>query len=328
METNPLVTWNPRPGDSNHLESPDDSCNDYSSNNGFFSRAFAAFNQKMGRPSNSAGQRRFLPQFGRRHGNGRILPPTRSPGSIGQGRHSWWGHLGPVLEPTKLDGNYMQLPKVAPPTAPGEHKKMILTQTSKKLENSPAEWPSKSDMFFERFSGVCANAQNEAELRISKLVNLTSNVCEFSSPVGLTSSLDITQIAGWNNGNLRYLQLDLQIFCERLADEDDPIPGLPGPRSLRVVLKLPLDPADKTRIHPGCTRDILLNPPGLFVYLQAAALPQELGIINTRTGLFDLALYEREKRKIYHECLFYALKVVLFRDYVGDTVVHDTHTRL
>lgn len=289
METNPLVTWKPRPGDSNLQESPDN--NEYSNDSGLFQRVFAAMTPKSGGTTSGAGRSRFFSRWNRQQVNGRHVTSPRNPVAAQQpGKHPWWNNVGPVFESNKIGGNYVQIPKVAPLTAPGEHKKMILSQTIKKLENISAEWSSKADFLFERFSGVCANVRNEAELRISKLEDFTSDVYEFSVPVGLTIQMEHTQIAGWHNASLKYLQMDLQIHMQNLASADKPIPGLPSPRSLQVVLKLPTDPDDRTKIHPGLNRDILLNPPNLVAYIQAAGLPFELGMLNTRSNLFDLGL--------------------------------------
>ena len=327
METNPLVTWKPSPGDSNSPESPDNS--EHSNDSGMFHRVFAAMTSRSGgTPSSGSGPGRFFSRWNRRQVNGRHVS-SRTPSTLSnQGRHPWWGTTGPVFESSKISGNHVQIPTVAPPTAPGEHKKMILSQTVKKLENISAEWSAKADYLFERFSGVCANVRNEAELRIAKLEDFTSNVYEFSAPIGLTVQMSHTQIAGWHNANLKYLQMDLQLLFQNLATTDSPISGLPGPRSLQIVLKLPTDPSDRNQIHPGLTREILLNPPNLIAYIRAAGYPMEFGIINTRTSLFDPGLWDREYKKNYNECLFHAMKACLFRDYVGDSIVHDTHTRL
>ena len=333
MEGNPLVTWNPSPGDSNPPESPDSQISN-GSNSLFQSslHALAALNQKFRGSLSNSGQgdrRSFFPRFQRQQVNGRhVMTPRNSSSFHGQSKYPWWNSTGPRLETNKISGNTVLTPVVAPPTAPGEHKKMILDQTTKKLEHISADWPCKTDFLIERFSGVCANASNEADLRLLKLEDYTSDVYEFSSPVGLTLTMETTQIAGWHNLNLRYLQMELQIHPGKLATPSRPIPGLPSTRSIQVVLKLPTDPTNRDNIHPGCTRDILLNPSAFMNYLKASGLPVELGMINTRSNLFDLNLFERESKKLYHECLFYTIKEVLYREYVGDSIVHDTHTRL
>ena len=197
MEADSLFTWKPSPGDSNHLESPDSNAQ-YNDKPGFFQRVFATvLNPRTGRNPNTAGQRRFFPRFPQRQGPGRFFPSQKSSMTAGQGKYPWWTTLGPALESTKINGNYLKIPQVAPPTAPGEHKKVILTETLRKLENLSADWTAKTDFLFERFSGVCANAHNEAELRLTKLEDFTSDVYEFSSPVGLTNSMEETQIAFW-----------------------------------------------------------------------------------------------------------------------------------
>ena len=335
MSGNPLVTWNPPPGDSNPPESPDEQISNHSDNNGLFQsslHALAALNQKIrgSMSTNGRGERRsFFPRFQRQQVNGRHVMSPRNSGSFSEhSKHPWWNSTGPRLETNKVSGNTVLTPVVAPPTAPGEHKKMILDQTTKKLEHINAEWPCKTDFLIERFSGVCANASNEADLRLAKLEDFTSDVYEFSSPVGLTLTMETTQIAGWHNQNLRYLQMQLQIHPGNLATPSRPIPGLPNTRSIQVVLKLPTDPSDRDNIHPGCTRDILLNPSALMIYLKASGLTVEIGMTNPRSNLFDLNLFERESKKLYHECLFYTIKEVLYREYVGDSIVHDTHTRL
>ena len=322
METDPLVTWKPCPGDSNPSESPDDS--DYSNDSGMFHRVFAAMT-KPGRPSGSG---RFFSRWNRQQVNGRHVTSATSD-SRRQDRRSYWGTTGPIFESNKISGNYVQIPVVAPPTAPAEQKKMILTQTTKKLENISADWSSKADFLFERFSGVCANVRNEAELRISKLEDFTSDVYEFSSAVGLTVQMGHSNISGrYFNTTLKYLQMDLQLTFGNLATPDKPIPGLPGPRSLQVVMKLPTDPQNRDQLHPGLTQGLLGRPSNLLAYMKATDLPMEFGIVNTRSNLFDPGLWEREYKKFFHECLFHAMKAGLFRDYVGDSVVHDTHTRL
>ena len=209
---------------------------------------------------------------------------------------------------------------------------MILDQHCKKLENVTAEWASKADHLHEGFAGVCANARNEAELCLLKLDDYTSDVYTMNQPVGLNNAMAITPIAGWHPGIranlLRYLQVDMQILPGRLSTEDHPIPGLPGPRSMQVVLKLPLDPVDRDRIHAGCTQNLLASPLALLTFLKGNALPIEFGIINTRSNLYDTSLFDKEHKKLYFECLFYSMKAVLYRDYVGDDVIHDAHTRL
>ena len=297
-----------------------------------FQRVFAALTPKPEKPGRPFGTNRFFSRWNQRQVNGRHVN-VADRASAGLGNKTYWGPTGPRLDSTKISGNYVQIPLVAPPTAPAEHKKMILTQTAKKLENISADWSAKADFLFERFSGVCANVRNEAELRIANLEDFTSEVYEFSTPVGLTVQMEHVNIAGRYNANqvsptLKYLQMDVQLQTQLLASTDKPIPGLPGPRSLQVVLKLPTDPDNRNQIHPGLNPTLLSNPPNLIAYIKAAGLPVEFGIINTRTNLFDPGLWDKEFKKLFHECLFFAMKTGLFRDYVGDNVIQDTHTRL
>ena len=331
MEGDSLSTWKPSPGDSNQ-ESPDMQLGNDSNSEGIFYRALAALTGRGSSSNNNgSGGSRFTPRFMRRQVNGRhVNSPSgsaRAQGSFSDTKY--WGSIGPLLESKKLSGTTSDFPVVAPPTAPSERKKLILDQTSKKLENISAEWTSKTDFLFERFSGVCANARNEAELALDKLEDFSSEVYEFSAPSGLTGLMIPTPINGrYNNTDLKYLQMELQVFPERLNEDESPIANLPGSRSMQVVLKLPTNPDNRSDIHPGCTRNILSNPTALLAYLKATDLPIEFGMTNTRTNLFDASLFEREHKKLYHECLFHAIKSVLYRDYVGDSIVHDTLTRL
>ena len=259
MEGNPLSTWKPSPGDSNHPESPDTDTDmniDIEGNSkteGLLTRAFAALSRGVKgstSSSNSASRgNRFVPQFMRRQVNGRQvttpLGSVRPSTAFGESRY--WSNIGPLTEHHKIAGNSLTVPKIAPPTAPTEHKKTILDQTIKKLENISAEWPSKTDFLSQQFAGVCANANNEAELWLSSLEDFSSEMYEFSSPVGLTTTMEQTPIAGRYNAGLKYLQMDLQVQPSLLATESRPMPGLPGPRTIQVVLKLPVDPNDRNR---------------------------------------------------------------------------------
>ena len=133
MEGEDLVTWKPSPGDSNRPESPDDTQLSNSNTDGLLTRAFAALSGRTNRAGNAGSS--FVPRFMRRQVNGRqVTSPFGNSGrQVSFAEDKYWGSLGPLLESKKLSGTSAEFPKVAPPTAPSEHKKMILDQTSKKL---------------------------------------------------------------------------------------------------------------------------------------------------------------------------------------------------
>ena len=250
MDSGSHVKWKPSPGDTNP-ESPDFGNN--GENPGFFAKALAVFGNKRKEGQSMAPR---FPKFMKTQVNGRgvtALAPTHGKSNI------WWCTTGPVMETKKLCGTSIDFPKIAPPTAAAQQKNLILEQTLKKTETVNADWPAKTDFVSERFAGVCANARNEAELTIKPVKDYTSHIHEFSNPVGLTSTMERTQIAGrWNN-DLGHLRLDMQSFPDKLSTAEKPIPGLPSTRTNQVVLKLPSDPNNRSQIHPGCTRETLLN---------------------------------------------------------------------
>ena len=81
------------------------------------------------------------------------------------GRDVYWSSTGPKTETRKLLGYTLDLPVIAPMSAPPEDKKLILTQTVDRIsEAGIGDWPAKTTLLSQRFALAVPNATNEAWL--------------------------------------------------------------------------------------------------------------------------------------------------------------------
>jgi hypothetical protein len=108
----------------------------------------------------SAGHR-----FNKPYGNSRWPDRRQAP----TGRDVYWSSTGPKTEARKLMGYTLDLPVLAPMTAPPEDKKLILTQSVDRIADAGVgDWPSKTTLLTQRFAMVVPNATNEAKVRLAK----------------------------------------------------------------------------------------------------------------------------------------------------------------
>jgi hypothetical protein len=222
-------------------------------------------------------------------------------------------------------GHTLELPVVAPSSAPPEDKKLILTQTRDRIaEVSPGDWPAKTHLLAQRFIVSVPNAANEAKVRLYKLKDWASDVFVYSPPIGLQGNLNFTDLA--NTQTLRYLSLEIHVQPRNAPTIELPVPGLPGERTIEAIVKIPLN-ALGTDVHPICTPQNLMNPKTLFRDMKQVGIEVQMGK-RSSANTFDPAAFDKEFRDILSECMFSAVEAILNRDYIGKGITQDIQKRL
>ena len=185
-------------------------------------------------------------RYRRNQNNGRWFNQTSS-----SSRETYWGNTGPKLEIRKMLGSTLELPIVAPASAPPEDKKLILTQTSEKIaEAASGDWQAKTQQLAQRFVVSVPNSVNEAKVRLAKLKDFTSTTFDYGPTIGLHADLSPADLN--NNVLLRYLSFEVRVKPRNAPPNTSPIPDLPEEFTIQAVLKIPLN-ALQTDIHHLCT---------------------------------------------------------------------------
>ena len=338
-------TWNPAAEDSNRPESPDphetfddddpefqeESETTYSTLLAGMIPSFASFHDKAKKTSRRPGSILTQPfsRFKRPNMNGNRMFNSPRFGTTPRG--AYWdeqGGTGPILESRKFAGTYVDLPKVAPLNANPDDKKLILTQTIKRIENtSVATWADRTDFVLNRYLGAVPHASGEADAILLELNQFTSAAYSFGHARGLKSDLEETPLAPSRNRIvLRYISLEMRINPTRILPDYLQVPDIPDSKVLAVVLKLPLN-ATETALHDCVSRDRLLHPEALIQAISDHGLRMDWGLIN-RSHLYDTDLFRTEFTKVKDECKFFTVKALLMRDYVGKGIVTDLEQRL
>ena len=240
-------------------------------------------------------------------------------------REVYWCSTGPKTETKRMMGHTLELPVIAPSSAPPEDKKLILTQTRDRIaEVSPGDWPAKTHLLAQRFIVAVPNAANEAKVRLHKMKDWTSNVFGYSSPSGLQGNFEFTDLT--NTTILRYLSFEMHVQSRNAPTPELPVPGLPGERIIEAIVKVPLN-ALGTDVHPICTPQNLTDPKTLLRDMKQVGLEIQLGK-RSPANTFDPAAFDREFRTILSECMFSAVEAILNRDYIGKGITQDIQKRL
>ena len=165
-ESPPLGTW--------HLASRSESgisCNDFDGSDSSEGEEMSQVNvftgyRRFGTGSNqgnqgyNGGSYRFKQQ---KQGSG---PNWRGKQFL-TGREAYWGSTGPRTEISKLLGYTVELPVIAPMSAPPEDKKLILSQTKDRIqETGTGDWMAKTQLLAQRFVVAVPNATHEAIVRV------------------------------------------------------------------------------------------------------------------------------------------------------------------
>jgi len=229
------------------------------------------------------------------------------------------------METRKLLGYTVDLPIIAPMTAPPEDKKLILTQTRDRIaEAGASDWQAKTHLLAQRFVVPVPNASNEAKVRLQDFRNWTSPVFSYGPPTPLGADMNQTEFA--QTTILRYLSFEMRIHPRSAPSVEAPVPDLPAERCMQVVLKVPLN-NDQTDVMPGVTLDMLRDARQLIFNLQVSNCVITFGKLSPSRA-FDITGFDREFRNIMGECMFKAVHAVLSRDYVGKGIIKDIQKRL
>lgn len=240
-------------------------------------------------------------------------------------REVYWCSTGPKTETKRMMGHTLELPVIAPSSAPPEDKKLILTQTRDRIaEVSPGDWPAKTHLLAQRFIVAVPNAANEAKVRLQRMKDWTSNVFNYSPPIGLQGNLNFTDLA--NTTVLRYLSFEIHIQPRNAPTPELPVPGLPGERTIEAIMKVPLN-ALGTDVHPICTPQNLMNPRILLRDMKQVGIEIQMGK-RSSANTFDPATFDKEFQTILSECMFSAVEAILNRDYIGKGITQDIQKRL
>ena len=236
------------------------------------------------------------------------------------GRDAYWCNTGPKTETRKLMGYTLDLPVVAPMTAPPEDKKLILSQTKDRLQEAGSgDWNAKTQLLAQRFVVTVPNATNEAKVRLAKFKDWNSDVFSFGFPVGMQTDLNFCELH--HTLVLRYLSVEVRFHPRNAPPQETPVPDLPGERCIQALLKLPLT-ADQTDVHPLCTLAVLSDVTRLMRLSTDMNWDITFGCLS-QARTFDTALFDKEYRNIHGECMFHAVAAVLTRDYVGKGITKD-----
>lgn len=269
-----------------------------------------SFQRPMQRPPNSSTRRKA-------HDN--AFPPKPF------GREAYWSASGPKTELRRVAGCSIELPVVAPATAPPEDKALILTQTRNKLsETGTGEWSSKAQLLAQRFIAQVPNALNETKMKLTKLYDWTSDVFIYGQADPYNG--DFTPGSFEDRVNLRYLGLEIKINAKNLVSSALDIPDLPQERSIVAYLKIPLD-RGQTGIDQRFTTEVMNTGEGIITALKAAGLPVVLGRAN-KDYSFDTVSFETSFKAITGECEFRTIAAIIARDYIGKAIHSDIHKRL
>jgi hypothetical protein len=229
------------------------------------------------------------------------------------------------METRKLLGCTVDLPIIAPMSAPAEDKKLILTQTRDKIaEAGASDWQAKTHLLAQRFVVPVPNASNEAKVRLERFRDWTSPVFSYGIPSPLGVDMSPTEFA--QTTILRYLSFEMRIHPRNAPALETPVPDLPNERCLQVVLKVPLND-EQTDVCPGVSLDMLRDPRRIIQYLQVSNSDVTFGKPSP-SRIFDTTGFDKDFRNILGECMFKAVYAVLLRDYVGKGIVKDMQKRL
>jgi len=223
-------------------------------------------------------------------------------------------------------GYTLDLPVLAPMTAPPEDKKLILTQTVDRIADAGVgDWPSKTTLLTQRFAMAVPNATNEAKVRLAKFKDFTSDMFVFGPPIGLMSDMQFTPLH--QTVVLRYLSFELRVLSKLAPPVDAPVPNLPGERCIQAIMKVPLN-EQQTDVHNCCTQERLGNVKSLIEAMIQEGLERTIGKHSMVSRSLDTMLFDKEFKMVYGEAMFRAVTAVLLRDYVGKGITKDIQKRL
>ena len=261
-------------------------------------------------------------RFGKPFSNSRWPDRRQAP----TGRDVYWSSTGPKTESRKLMGYTLDLPVLAPMTAPPEDKKLILTQTVDRIADAGVgDWPSKTTLLTQRFAMAVPNATNEAKVRLAKFKDFTSDMFVFGPPIGLMSDMQFTPLH--QTVVLRYLSFELRVLSKLAPPVDAPVPNLPGERCIQAIMKVPLN-EQQTDVHNCCTQERLGNVKSLIEAMIQEGLERTIGKHSMVSRSLDTMLFDKEFKMVYGEAMFRAVTAVLLRDYVGKGITKDIQKRL
>jgi len=242
------------------------------------------------------------------------------------GRGAYWSTTGPKTELRRILGSSLELPIIAPSSAPPDDKKLILSLTKERIEEHvTGDWPSKTSMLSQRFVAAVPNALNDAKVRLAKLKDYTSPVFTYGMPKGYTIDHEPSDIN--NTSVLRYLAFEMRVLPQKAPPIQSPVPGLPEEFCLQVLLKVPLNQF-QSDVNEAFSLNILQGDPArLLEKCKSENLSIIFGKYNNN-GFFDTDAFDREMKRIQGQCMFMAVYAVLLRDYVGKGIIKDIHKRL
>ena len=213
--------WQPAHGFEPGISSDDDEDNDLLQP---AAMALTGYRKRTFQGSSQGAPRKF----GRFQGNARWREEDAT-----EARESYWSSTGPKLESKKLLNCTLELPKVAPASAPPEDKKLILSQTKDKIaEAGTGDWQAKYQLLAQQFVVAVPNAVNEAKVRLAKLRNWTSDVYEFGPHVGLGVGMVFADRD--DTTTLKYISCEMRIHPRRAPEATNPVPNLPNERCIQV----------------------------------------------------------------------------------------------
>ncbi len=208
-----------------------------------------------------------------------------------------------------------------------EDKKTVLDDTVRQLRNHTTRWSVKADYLDARFSMPMANAA--AIQHLAALMDYTSLSWSYTVSRALNNQFGVVQIAGLANGfptanfvnNATYLELTMT--CTPSQAWPTP-PRMPGPKTRKVLLRLPLD--INGTLMPTVTLDMIVLPMQLLEHIQALDMQSEFGI-KTDDDL-DPTKFERWNQENYEHARFESIAHILSTLYVGEGVIMSTPNRL
>ena len=196
-------TWKPAPFDPGNVSDEEEE-NEEVGTFSFLAPVYTGY-----RPRTNYQGQRFNPNarfntstFGKPFQNRSFAPAENE-------RDKYWTTTGPKTEPRKMLGNTLELPIVAPMSAPPEDKKIILTQTKDKIaEAASGDWQSKTQQLSQRFTIWVPNAINDAKVRLAKFKDFTSNVFLYGPANGLGADMNPANLMDLD---LRYLAFEIRV---------------------------------------------------------------------------------------------------------------------
>ena len=240
-------------------------------------------------------------------------------------RDSYWTPQGPKTEQRKVAGCSIELPVVAPATAPAEDRTLILVQTKNKLsETGTGEWSNKAQLLAQRFAAYVPNSLNETRIKLAKLKDWTSDVFSYGQTEPYKSDFTLTDL--YDRNAARYLGLEIKVNAKNVITPAFNIPDLPQERSIMAYLKIPLN-QDQTGIHQDYTADVMNTGETMMAKLKEKGHPVVLGRAN-KDYSFDTTTFDNAFKNIMGECEFQTIAAIIARDYIGKAIHSDINKRL